>query len=171
MKKHLLKILLLTAIFGFYACTDHDQDPLAEIDRTFMISAADGNLFEIRSGEIASQKAMNDSVRAYGAHMVMDHSMATQELMALAAKKKMMLPTDLSPAKKMKVDSLNALSGMAFDTTYMSMMVVSHVETVALFEHEASNGVDQEIKSWAASKLPTLKHHLEEAKQLKAALK
>jgi len=170
MKNTRFFLLLLLAPFVIFSCTDHDGDTVGETDRQFMINAADGNMFEIRAGEIANQKAMHDSVKAYGHHMVMDHSMATQELMALAAKKSVALPTSLSPAKQMKIDSLNAKSGMDFDTTYMAMMVVSHVETISLFEKESTEGVDAEVKSWAAGKLPTLKHHLEKAKAVKDLL-
>lgn len=172
MKKHRFYFLFSLLLAITFSCTDHDGDPttVAEMDREFMVKAADGNMFEIMAGEIAEKKALTDSVKAYGHNMVMDHSMATQELMALASKKSVTLPTSLSAPKKLKIDSLNALSGINFDKMYMTMMVASHVETISLFEMEASGGIDQEVKSWAAGKLPTLKHHLEKAEKVKSAL-
>lgn len=44
---------------------------------------------------------------------------------------------------------------------YAKMMVVSHQETVSLFRSEANDGGDNEVKSRAAGKLPTLEHHLQ----------
>ena len=170
MKNLRIWFLLSAVIFAISSCTDHEGDPVADMDRQFMISAADGNLFEIKAGEIAAAKAIVDSVKSYGLHMGVDHTMATQELMSLASKKGVTLPTTLSPAKQMKIDSLNAKTGMDFDKTYMNMMVASHIETINLFEMEATKGVDPEVKSWAAGKLPTLKHHLEKAEALKNSL-
>jgi putative membrane protein len=162
-------------LFGFiailgstvFSCTDHEVSMVAEADRQFMIKAAEGNMFEIKAGEMAAMKAVVDSVRQYGKHMVMDHGMASEELKALAAKKMVTLPMMLPEAKQKKLDSLAALSGMAFDSTYMMMMVVSHVETIDLFKTETILGEDAETKAFASGKLPTLHHHLEEAEKLR----
>ncbi|MCF0074198.1 DUF4142 domain-containing protein [Dyadobacter sp. CY261] len=166
MKKLLLPLGFVSLFFIATSCTDHDGT-LAQVDRDFMIKAADSNLFEIKAGEMASDKAVVDSVKHYGHHMVTDHSMATMELKALAQKKMVDLPENLSPAKQMKLDSLAMLSGMTFDSVYMAMMVISHVETIDLFELETTLGQDPEVKSFAEGKLPVLHHHLEEAIKLK----
>ena len=171
MKKLRFYTLLLAVVSVISSCTDHAGNPLPETDKQFMISAADGNMFEIKAGELATQKAVVDSVKAYGHHMVMDHSMASQELMALAAKKNVTLPTELSFAKQLKIDSLINTSGIEFDKLYMTMMVASHVETIKLFETEAAKGMDQEVQSFALGKLPNLTHHLEKAKAVKESIK
>jgi putative membrane protein len=171
MKKRVLYYVMLGFCFTAFSCTDHEGvSVVAEADKAFMMKAADGNLFEIKAGEMASTKAVADSVRDYGMHMVMDHSKATEELKALAAKKMVMLPNMLSPEKQMKLDSLMMLKGMAFDSTYMLMMVKSHVETIDLFKTEVILGEDMEVKNFAQGKLPTLHHHLEEAERIKKLL-
>lgn len=168
MKKLLLPLGFASLFFVATSCTDHQGDGmLAQADRDFMMKAADGNLFEIKAGEMAANKAVVDSVKHYGHHMVMDHSMATMELKALAQKKMLTLPENVSPAKQMKLDSLAMMSGMKFDSLYMSMMVVSHVETIDLFRAETTLGEDMEVKSFAQGKLPVLNHHLEKAIMLK----
>jgi putative membrane protein len=168
MKNLVLPLGFASLLFVAASCTDHDgNNTLPQTDREFMIKAADGNMFEIKAGEMASGKAVVDSVRDYGKHMVEDHGMASAELMALAQKKMVTLPTSLSPEKQMKLDSLAMLNGMTFDSLYMSMMVKSHVETVDLFHTETVLGGDPEVKSFAAGKLPTLQHHLEKAVKLK----
>lgn len=161
-------------LFGFvailgatvFSCTDHEVGMVAEADRQFMMKAADGNMFEVKAGEMAMMKAVVDSVKHYGEHMVMDHGKASEELKALAAKKMVALPMALSEPKQKKLDSLAALSGMKFDSIYVKMMVASHVETIDLFKTEVILGEDQETKSFAEGKLPTLHHHLEEAEKL-----
>ena len=168
MKKRVLFCLMAALGSAVISCTDHEGvGMVAEADRQFMIKAADGNMFEIKAGEMASMKAVVDSVREYGHHMIMDHGKASDELKALAAKKMVDLPMMLSEAKQKKLDSLASLNGMAFDSTYMMMMVVSHVETIDLFKTEIILGQDEETKSFASGKLPTLHHHLEKAEKLK----
>jgi putative membrane protein len=167
MKKRVLLYFVAVLGVSLYSCTDHEVGMVAEADRQFMIKAAEGNLFEIKAGELASMKAVVDSVKQYGHHMVMDHGKASEELKMLADKKMVTLPMALPEAKQKKLDSLSMLSGMAFDSTYMTMMVVSHVETIDLFKTETTLGEDAEVKGFAAGKLPTLQHHLEEAIKLK----
>jgi putative membrane protein len=168
MKKRVLFYFAAGLSFAVFSCTDHDGiSMVSETDRVFMVKAADGNLFEVKAGEIASMKAVMDSVRHFGEHMVMDHSKAGEEMKALAAKKMVTLPMMVSEAKQKKLDSLSMLSGWAFDSTYMVMMVKSHVETIDLFQTETVIGEDNEVKSFAAGKLPTLHHHLEEAEKIK----
>jgi len=156
------------------ACDDDDDDnnnnAIAEVDRQFVVSAADGNLFEVNSGQVASSKGTNTNVKTYGQMMVTDHTAASQELMTLAGKKDVDIPTTLSDAKQDKLDSLASLTGVRFDSVYVNMMVVSHMETVNLFEKESTSGTDNELKTWAASKLPALRHHLEMAEALKDSL-
>jgi putative membrane protein len=50
------------------------------------------------------------------------------------------------------------------------MMVKDHKKDIDLFEREANNGEDADLKSWASGKLPTLKHHLEMAEKMQSAL-
>ncbi|WP_353718913.1 DUF4142 domain-containing protein [Dyadobacter sp. 676] len=168
MKKLLLPLGFTSMFFVVTSCTDHNGDGmLAQTDRDFMMKAAESNLFEIKAGEIASGKAAADSVRHYGHHMVVDHGMATTELKNLAQMKMLTLPETLPPAKQMKLDSLAMLTGMTFDSVYMAMMVISHVETIDQFKLETTLGQDPDVKSFAESKLPVLHHHLDEAIRLK----
>jgi putative membrane protein len=78
----------------------------------------------------------------------------------------MKVPTMLSPARKQKYDSLASMKGEKFDMLYMNMMIASHEETIGLFQSESNKGQDAELKKWADSKVPALKHHLEMAKKL-----
>lgn len=168
MKKRLLPLGFVGLFFVAASCTDHVGNPmLAQVDHDFVMKAADGNLFEIKAGEMAANKAVADSVRKFGHHMVTDHGMAGMELKALAQSKMLTIPETLSPAKQMKLDSLAMMTGMRFDSLYMDMMVVSHGETIDQFNLETMLGEDPDIKSFAAGKLPVLHHHLEEAIRVK----
>ncbi len=45
-------------------------------------------------------------------------------------------------------------------------MVTDHEETIERFKSVANNGQQQEIREWAAAKVPNLEHHLEMATQM-----
>jgi putative membrane protein len=171
MKKQLHYVLAAAFIVSVISCTDHEiENEMSELDRSFIMSAADGNLFEVKAGEIAVNKAMMDSVREFGKHMVMDHTKASEELKMVAEKNGVNIPPYLSEEKMKKIDSLSMLSGMEFDKKYMKMMVLSHKETVALFDMEFQSGMNHDVRSFAGSKLSTLRYHLLHAEALEMML-
>lgn len=130
-------------------------------DRDFMMKAAIGGMEEVELGRLATQKAASTDVKQFGQHMVDDHSKGNTELMGLAARKTVSLPTALDKQHQDDVDKLSKLSGAAFDREYMEMMVKDHVEDVAEFEREAASGADPDVKQWAARTVPTLRQHLQ----------
>ncbi len=134
-------------------------------DREFMMKAAIGGMEEVELGRLATQKAASPDVKQFGQRMVDDHSKANSELMGLAARKAVSLPTALDKQHQDDVDKLSKLSGAAFDREYMSMMVKDHQEDVAEFEREAASGADTDVKQWAERTLPTLRQHLQMAQE------
>ncbi|MCE7060238.1 DUF4142 domain-containing protein [Dyadobacter sp. CY343] len=186
MKKLRLILLLVAGSFMAVSCNDDDDDNggtmLPEADRTFVINAADGGMFEVRSGELAVAKGDSTrtgmvmgsdsmSIKSFGQMMITDHTKANNELKSLADKKDVDVPTALSATKQKMLDSLTAATGPAFNMLYAKMMVASHKETVALFEKQAASGQDAELKSWSTQKLPVLKHHLEMAEMMHEEVK
>jgi putative membrane protein len=183
--KKLNSILWLAAmLFVAGACNDDDDDnmpsdQITDKDRTFVMSAADGGMFEVKAGEMAVAKgsathvthADSMSVKSFGQMMITDHTKANNELKMLADARGVAIPTTLTAAKQQKMDSLSAASGAAFDRMYTKMMVTSHQETINLFRSESNDGDNQELKSWASSKLPTLEHHLEMAEMMQDSIR
>jgi len=66
---------------------------------------------------------------------------------------------------------LAAKSGTDFDQAFIAAMVDDHEDDVAMFDKKAQKADDADLRSFAASNLPTLRQHLESAKQLSAASK
>ena len=67
-----------------------------------------------------------------------------------------------------RADKLSKLSGADFDRAYMKDMVEDHVKDVAMFEKEAKNGKDADVKAFADKTLPTLREHLQMARDVNA---
>lgn len=137
----------------------------------FLTEAAMGGMAEVQMGKLASQKAQNPEVKKFGQMMVTDHTAANNELKALASKKNVQIPSEVDPAYKSDMDSMNKLSGAEFDKEYVGMMVDDHEEDVAKFQKQADTGTDPEVKAFAMKTLPTLKKHLETIKGIQAKMK
>jgi putative membrane protein len=142
-----------------------------EKESEFAVMAADGGMLEVQAGKLAQSNASSDKVKDLANHMVMDHTQANQELKQLASKKNITLPSQLSDKAQKKYDELSKLQGTEFDKEYAKQMVSDHKKDIELFEKEAEKGKDTELKNWAASKQPTLKHHLSMAESTVDALK
>ncbi len=136
-------------------------------DEEFVLAAAEGGLFEVKLGELAVKKGSSPEIRELGQMMVDDHSKVNQELAALAQKKNIVLPTELGDEKKALYDELEKKQGRDFDKAYADLMVKDHKKDIEKFEKEANKGEDAELKNFASDKLPTLRHHLQMAKDTK----
>jgi putative membrane protein len=137
-------------------------------DQTFMMSAAQGGMTEVKLGEVAAQKATQPKIKQFGTLMVSDHSKADKELQAIAAKNGVTLPSKLDATHKEKVDKISKLSGQDFDKAYVSEMVKDHEMVAAEFEKASKTAQNAELKSFAVNTLPVIKHHLKEAKAIAA---
>jgi len=140
-------------------------------DNPFVTKAANGGMAEVKLGTLATQKAANPDVKAFGQQMVDDHGKANDELKQLASSKGITLPTDIDAKEQAKYDRLSKLSGAEFDRAYMKEMVSDHHTDVAEFRRESQRGSDPDVKAWAAKTLPTLEHHLQMAESTDAKVK
>ncbi len=148
-----------------------DSSATALRDNDFAMAAADGGMAEVEFSRLAQNKGTAASVKDLANMMVKDHTAANNELKAMATKMGLSLPTALSERNKQKHDNLSNMSGAEFDEAYTDIMLKDHNATIALFEGQASGGMNAEMKAWAAGKLPALKHHLEMVNSAKAGLR
>jgi len=150
------------------AATSHT---LATSDRKFLAEAAGGGLAEVELGRLAAEKASNPDVKAFGQHMVDDHSKVNEELKRLADSKGAPVPSAL-PAKEAQLKKkLSGLSGAAFDRAYVDAMVKDHKEDVAAFEKQSTTAHDPDVAAFASKTLPTLREHLTRVEGISRSMK
>jgi putative membrane protein len=163
-----LTLAFLGIAITIASCTKDNHYSMANQD--FVTQASSSNMFEVAAGNLAMNNGTNADVKAYGSHMVSDHTVAGTEMANLAAKKGWSVPTTMMPKHQSNYNMLAGLTGAAFDKQFAAMMVMSHQETIDLFQR-ASSGIgvpDDELRGFAAGKLPTLNEHLQHAIELKA---
>jgi putative membrane protein len=142
-----------------------------ETDTKFLKQAAIGNMMEVELGQLAQQKAQASEVKQFGARMVKDHSAAQDQLKNVAQSQHVSLPANLDPKDQNTKDRLENISGPQFDKAYMVLMVQEHTKDVNQFQKEADSAEDQTVKQFAATTLPVLQSHLQEAHSLESSLK
>jgi putative membrane protein len=98
--------------------------------------------------------------------MVSDHQKAGDDLDKIASNKGVTVDDKLSAKDQAELDRLNKLQGASFDREYVKSQLAAHKAAVALFGKESKSGNDSELKSFAASTLPTLQDHLQLVEQL-----
>jgi putative membrane protein len=165
----LARALGAVAILGLMAHPALAQT-VREQDLEFAEKAAEGGLMEVQFGEQAQQQAKNEQVVQFGERMVADHGQANEKLKAIAEQKGIELPQELSADAQQKYEELQQLSDAEFDEAYMDEMVQDHETDVAAFEKQAQSGQDPDLRTFAEETLPTLREHLELAKETQSQI-
>jgi putative membrane protein len=144
---------------------------LKRMDGAFATAAARGGMAEVEMGRLAVQKASSPAVKEFGRRMVDDHSKINDEFKAMAARKGMSLPSQVSAKGKTTMTRLSHLNGAAFDRAYMDDMVKDHEMDIDEFQLESNDGTDPDLQAFAAKTLPILHEHLQLAQQTRGELK
>jgi len=140
---------------------------LSSSDLSFIQRIAnDGQSVEQAALYVAS-KTTNNEVRNYAALMGKEHGQANQKLRELAARRHIETPADPVGLLREKLDRLRQLSGSKMDQAFlMNFGVQAHMDLIALFEVEAAQSSDPELKDFATKQLPKLRKHYEQGKAL-----
>lgn len=147
--------------------TQQNQTGLSPADRKFINEAASGGMAEVQLGQLALKRGSSDAVKQYAQHMIDEHTRVNKELMAIASQKGVTPPKAIAPKYKKVRAKLSKLSGKSFDQAYMKEAgVKAHTEQAALFQHQAEQGQDPDLKAFAAKTLPAVQQHLQEAQAM-----
>ena len=134
----------------------------------FVQKAAMSDMYEVQAGKLATEKGQSDAVKQFAQQMVDAHTKTTEELTGIVKAKniKVDLPTKLDAKHQKLIDDLNSAPAKDFDKTYANQQVDAHQEAVHLFKKYAAKGDDADVNQFAEKTLPTIEHHLEDAKKL-----
>lgn len=131
----------------------------------FIQKAIEGNLAEIKVGQLAQQKGSSQGVRQFGTVLEQDHSTANQQAMTAASSMGVTPPSMPSPKEQATYQHLASLSGTKFDKEFIKEEVTDHRKDIAEFKKEAKAS-NSPAASYAQASLPTLQKHLRMAESL-----
>lgn len=78
---------------------------------------------------------------------------------------------EASPKDQKEISKLSELSGDAFDQEFIDIAVKGHEKDVKEFEKISTKAKDPDVQAFAAKTLPTLREHLQQARDLQSRLK
>jgi putative membrane protein len=144
-------------------------------EKNFAEDVMMSGMAEIELGQLAAQKAQNADVKKFAQTMVDDHTTAGNDFKALAAQHQLQPPAQLDETHRDLRDRLSKLSGAEFDREYIEAMVDGHENMVdklepRIDERKGENMFENKVNDWAAKTLPTVRQHLDRAKQLNQTL-
>jgi putative membrane protein len=127
--------------------------------KEFAMKAAMGSMLEVKLAQLAQQKSQSQDVKQLAQKIEQDHTQANQQLMRVAQQKNVQLPADLKGEAQETYQAFQQLEGKDFDDAYLLNNIKHHLHDVMMFQKEAQNGTDQDIKQWATQTLPKLQQH------------
>jgi putative membrane protein len=163
---------------GERSAADRDRE-VGPLVRNWIEDRVEGGTKEVKLGELASQKAQNADVKAFGRMMVQDHTKANDELKQFISKHSINVNPELDNDA---IERFSKMDAGEFDRDYINQMVDDHESTVKALEDRLDkegtdenpsytpkkndNPVEMELNQWAAKAIPTVRKHLEKAKEL-----
>ena len=128
----------------------------------YVAMAGQSDLFEIKSGQLAEEKAVNPAIKKFGQKMVDDHTKSTKMVMAAVKADGMQdaPPASLSENQQAMLAELKSESGEAFDKTYIAQQLKAHQDALDLQSGYADGGDDPKLKTAAGQIVPVVKMHL-----------
>lgn len=181
--KTVLGAAVVMLSFGMTSCKDKETDPKEvaedenemkfdenepkEDDSEYLVFAAGLDMKEIELGKLALQKSGNADVKGLAQMMIDAHTKSLKDIQAVAQAKNISLPEAMPEKGQEAYKDLNDKTGTDFDRKYADKMVEGHEKAIEKMEKASEKANDAEIRMWAANMLPTLRMHLDHAKQVK----
>lgn len=145
--------------------------PTTTAAQPFLMMAAESDIFEISSSQIAVMRSQNPRVRGYATMLIDHHTMTTNTALAQAKAAGISPPPAILQADKREmIDQLLAASPADFDRVYMRQQVPAHEAALELHTTYARNGDTPQLRTAAAGAVPFVARHLAQARQMLGAM-
>jgi putative membrane protein len=141
------------------SATNANEVSQAMKDKMFLRHAAEGGMAEVKLGQLAAQKGGSEEVKAFGQKMVDDHTTLNNEMAAVADSIGVRLPKTITKEDQAEYDKLSGLSGSAFDTEYLTVMVKNHHADLHTFRIEIDNAGQPALEDAVVKATKVIREH------------
>lgn len=138
------------------------------VDRQFATKAAQSDMTEIQTSQLALRKSKNPQVLSYAREMIQAHTDSSNKLKPIVARLNLAMPESLGSENQALVNRLSRLSGTQFDREYTAGQAQGHAKTQAAYQTELQQGQDPDLKAFASEILPVVTMHLEMVQKMTA---
>ena len=139
---------------------------LAKADNKFIHHAAEGNLLEIKTSELALKRGLAGDEKTFAQKMIDDHTQVDTELRILAQSKGVTLSKIPDEKSQKKIDKLGKQNDKNFAQAYFECQVQAHKDALSTYMDASEGAKDADVKAFAAKHLPHLQELLDEAQTL-----
>lgn len=193
MRNELIISVAAAALLGLAACDSKQETALtdpaapastieaapADVDaqvrkaQEFVNAAAQANLAEIRTAEMAVERAKSADVKAFAQAIIDEHKASGEALKAAASAAALAPPPEtLDDFHMRRINDLNETDGDEdFDADFMALQVDAHNDAIDLFKDYAQDGDIAQVQSFAATTLPKLEEHKVKAEAVQKTVK
>ena len=144
---------------------------LSEQDRHFLRFAAETDMAEAHSGQIAANNASSRNVKDFGQKLTQDFSNAYGRLLVLAQDSGQTIPRGIDVRRDRDISRLEQLHGRAFDEQFVREQIRKDQSVIAGLRREAEHGQDKALRDWAQQSLATVESDLMRERQIAKAEK
>jgi putative membrane protein len=141
---------------------------LSNTDKTFVLTAAETNNYQIKAALLATKNSGNPLYRQYALTIANDQTEEAGELESTVADQNppMQLPSGLSPVEQQRLNALRK-AGSRFDPMFRNQMIATVTATIRLYQsYIGQPDANPDIQKMAQSMLPTFQKYLEDAQAL-----
>ncbi|GAA4593175.1 hypothetical protein GCM10023194_56820 [Planotetraspora phitsanulokensis] len=156
-----LVAIMSVALVGSASTHAATTPDVNEQDRTFLLEAHQGNLAEIKAGQLAQKQATTEAVRGMGARLIRDHEALDDEVRRVADKVGVTLPDEPSNEQQAALEQVSDKKGAEFDRAWTASQITGHRKTLAAVATELSNGSSEQVKQLARDAKPVVQEHLD----------
>lgn len=136
-------------------------------DRNFIQRIGNDGQSAEQAALYVANKTLESEIRGYAAEVGRDHGKANLQLRKMAARRGIETPSDPDGILSTRLDRLRQMSGTQMERAFLEDFgVQAHMDLIALFEVQASQSQDRELKAFAAERLPALRKHYKKAVDL-----
>lgn len=145
-------------------------DNAAREAQDFVNAAGQASLVEIRTSEMALEKATSANVKTFAQMMIDHHKAGLDKLKAAASAAALMPPAEvLDDFHMRRINDLVETDGDAdFDADYAALQIDAHNDAIKLFEDYSKDpDATAQLKTLADEMLPQLATHKAEAEKIR----
>jgi predicted outer membrane protein len=163
--------LSVTACAVALAAPAHAAAPgVTAQDENYLQTAAAGDSFEIKGGQLALQRSQNPTVQSLARTLIRDHTKSLHEAKRLA--KQLGIPkvqNKPTPSQAWELRQLQAKAGADFDRQYTDLEVADHHQDIEETKFEAKKGSAAAVVAGAKKELPMLAKHLKLSREARSS--
>ena len=151
------------------------QEPMAAptttVAQPFLMMAAESDIFEITTSQIALMRSQNPDIRAFGTMLIDHHTTTTNTALAQAKAAGITPPPAvLQTVKRDMITQLMEAPAADFDRVFLTQQVPSHEEALALHTTYSRRGDTPQLRTASKAALPFVKQHLASARKMLKAM-